>query len=71
MLGLLLRDAAVTERVVSRCLEHNVLLGWTLHSDCLVRIAPPLNIPWDALEEACEVIQSALEWAQKPPHRQT
>ena len=65
MLGLQLRDAAVTERVVSRCLDQNVLLGWTLHSDRLVRIAPPLNIPWEALEEACEVILGALEWARE------
>ncbi|MEX0747549.1 MAG: aspartate aminotransferase family protein [Rhodothermales bacterium] len=65
MLGLRLRDSVVTARVVSHCLDRNVLLGWTLHSDRLVRIAPPLNIPWDVLEAACEVILGALEWAAK------
>jgi acetylornithine/succinyldiaminopimelate/putrescine aminotransferase len=62
MLGLRLQNAGITERVVSRCLGHNVLLGWTLHSENLVRIAPPLNIPWEVLESACEVILGALEW---------
>ncbi len=63
LLGMDLQDAAFTQRVVSRCLDGGVLLGWTLHSDSLVRIAPPLNIPFPVLEEAIDVIVDALNSA--------
>lgn len=61
MLGMLLRDAEVTARVVRRCLDDGVLLGWTLHSDSLVRIAPPLTIQESVLDEALSVIRTALD----------
>ncbi len=61
MLGMLLDDAERTARVVQSCLEGGVLLGWTLHSNNLVRIAPPLNISEPVLVEALDVIVAALE----------
>jgi acetylornithine/N-succinyldiaminopimelate aminotransferase len=64
MLGMELASRAVTERVVGRCLERGVLLGWTLHSNTLVRLAPPLNIPFDVLDEALGVVLDALEEAR-------
>ena len=60
LLGMQLPDADVTARVVHHCLHEGVLLGWTLHADNLVRIAPPLTIPFDVLDEACETILRAL-----------
>src|SRR5690606_30794448 len=48
LLGMLLNDGQLTARVVDRCLRHRVLLGCTLLSDRLVRIAPTLNIGWAA-----------------------
>ena len=61
MLGLVLRDADLTKRVVRRCLAAGVLLSWTLHSDRLVRLAPPLTIAWDVLDGACGVILDAVD----------
>ena len=46
---------------MATCLEQGVLLGWTLHSDTLVRIAPPLTIEEAALNEALDAILAALE----------
>ena len=60
LLGLLLRDADVTAQTVQACLDDGILLGWTLHSNRLIRIAPPLNIPWDVLDDACARILGAL-----------
>ncbi len=60
MLGMELISAEVTARAVGRCLNQGVLLGWTLHSDSLVRIAPPLTIPFDVLDDALGVILEAL-----------
>ena len=61
MLGMQLTDADLTARMVGRCRENGVLLGWTLHSNSLVRIAPPLNIDKSVLREALDVIVQALD----------
>ncbi len=57
----ILADSEITSAVVSYCLENGVLLGWTLHSDNLVRIAPPLNIPFEVLDDALATIVQALD----------
>ena len=61
MLGLNLDSPDVTARVVARCLDADLLLGWTLHSDTLVRLAPPLTIPDAALDDALATLVDALE----------
>ncbi|NNE45097.1 MAG: aspartate aminotransferase family protein [Rhodothermales bacterium] len=61
MLGMVLASREITETVVRRCLERGILLGWTLHSDSLVRIAPPLNIPFDLLDETLVTICAVLD----------
>ena len=45
MLGMDLMNTRVAKQVVEQCLQRGVLLGWTLHSGTVIRIAPPLNIP--------------------------
>ncbi len=67
MLGMVLEDRDLTARVVAACLQGGVLLGWTLHSDTLVRIAPPLNIPFDVLDEALGVVLASVESAAGRP----
>jgi acetylornithine/succinyldiaminopimelate/putrescine aminotransferase len=64
MLGMELVSRDVTRRMVERCLGDGVLLGWTLHSDTLVRIAPPLNIPLDVLDTALDTMLDALDGVQ-------
>ncbi len=63
MLGMDLAGPEATARVVAGCLARGVLLGWTLHSDTLVRIAPPLNIAPDVLADALGKIREALDEA--------
>lgn len=65
MLGLVLRDYDTTRRVVEYCFEHEVLLGWTLHSNTLIRIAPPLTISDDVLHRALDVIGEALDFVSR------
>lgn len=60
MLGMLLDDADRTAGAVASCMENGVLLGWTLHSNSLVRIAPPLTISEPVLTEALDVILAGL-----------
>ncbi len=61
MLGLQLTDAETTRKVVTHCLEkHGILLGWTLHSNTLVRLAPPLIIDQTLLEQTLLTIRDAV-----------
>ncbi|WP_372906626.1 aspartate aminotransferase family protein [Rhodohalobacter sp.] len=61
MLGLQLRDSDLTQKVVEECFKEGIILGWTLHSNSLIRIAPPLIIEPDLLEEALQSIRSAVQ----------
>ena len=38
--------------------------GWSLHSETVIRIAPPLNIPENTLNEALEIITEVLDVVQ-------
>jgi acetylornithine/succinyldiaminopimelate/putrescine aminotransferase len=61
MLGLQLRDSELPQKVVEECFKKGIILGWTLHSNSLIRIAPPLIIEQDLLEEALQTILSAVQ----------
>jgi acetylornithine/N-succinyldiaminopimelate aminotransferase len=61
MLGLQLRDANLTAAVVKECFEEGIILGWTLHSNSLIRIAPPLIIDEELLRHSFNTILSAIQ----------
>jgi acetylornithine/N-succinyldiaminopimelate aminotransferase len=61
MLGLQLRDSDLTQKAVQRCFAKGIILGWTLHSNSLVRIAPPLIIQNEVLITALHEIRKAVE----------
>jgi acetylornithine/succinyldiaminopimelate/putrescine aminotransferase len=61
LLGMVLASFDVTENVVMHALQNGVLVGWTLHSDRLVRLAPPLNIEFEILDSAIDVLLAGLD----------
>jgi acetylornithine/succinyldiaminopimelate/putrescine aminotransferase len=61
MLGLQLESWELTKLVVEECFEQEILLGWTLHSNTLIRIAPPLIIDEELLEDVLQKIMNAIE----------
>lgn len=62
MLGMELISKELTEKVVTELLNsHHIMLGWTLHSNTLVRIAPPLNIEEQTLQNALDIILSCIQ----------
>ena len=66
MLGLQLTDAETTRKAVTQCLDqHGILLGWTLHSNTLVRLAPPLVIDMTLLEQTLTTIRDAVAQAAR------
>jgi acetylornithine/N-succinyldiaminopimelate aminotransferase len=58
--GIELAAASAARILTERCRDRGVLLGWTLHHDNVIRLAPPLTIGEKLLDEAVEVIAAAL-----------
>ncbi|TVQ01679.1 MAG: aspartate aminotransferase family protein [Balneolaceae bacterium] len=61
MLGLQLRDSDLTAKVVKDCFSMGIILGWTLHSNSLIRIAPPLIIELEHLQENFHAIAETVK----------
>ncbi len=61
MLGMELRNAELCRKVVEDCLDKGIILGWTLHSDTLVRLAPPLIIEEEVLDECLDEILKSVK----------
>lgn len=61
MLGLQLESWELTKNVVEECFEQGILLGWTLHSNTLIRLAPPLIIEDQLLNEVLATLLEAVE----------
>ena len=62
MLGLELASKELTEKVVTKCFEKGILLGWTLHSNTLIRLAPPLIISDEELNHVLDTILSTINF---------
>lgn len=60
MLGLQLENEELTRKIVDHCFQNGIILGWTLHSNTLVRIAPPLIIDDELLGHCMDVILDGL-----------
>jgi len=60
MLGLELESRELTEHVVNHSFDKGILLGWTLHSNTLIRLAPPLIITDEQLNEVIITIKKAI-----------
>lgn len=60
MLGMELDNKELTQKVVEDCLKQGIILGWTLHSNTLVRLAPPLIIDMDLLEKTLQTINNSV-----------
>jgi len=61
MLGMEMRDRDLTQQVVEDCMGKGIILGWTLHSDTLVRLAPPLIIEEDLLRDTLHTINESVK----------
>jgi acetylornithine/succinyldiaminopimelate/putrescine aminotransferase len=61
MLGLQLESRALTQQVVEECFEQGILLGWTLHSNTLIRLAPPLITDDETLSTVMDTIMESIQ----------
>lgn len=60
LIGLELDSPERTARFVRGAFENGVIVGWTLHSNTVVRMAPPLNISEEELERGLSGLERAL-----------
>ncbi|MFQ5949432.1 MAG: aspartate aminotransferase family protein, partial [Nitrospiria bacterium] len=61
MIGLELSDEKKTARFVKNALKEGLILGWTLHTNTVVRIAPPLTLLESEMAKGLEIMEAALE----------
>ena len=55
-----LNDAATVMAVLGKCLEKGLFSDWFLFAANCIRIAPPLTITNEELEQACEVLVASI-----------
>ena len=71
MIGLELSSAKIAEQFVSWAFECGLILGWTLHTETVIRIMPPLTLSEEELAEGLQIIETALnrfdDWLKVPP----
>jgi acetylornithine/N-succinyldiaminopimelate aminotransferase len=63
LIGLELESPRTTMRFVLNCREAGLILGWTLHSDKVVRLAPPLVMSENEMEQGLAIVRAALSRA--------
>jgi acetylornithine/succinyldiaminopimelate/putrescine aminotransferase len=64
LIGLELETAERTRAFAERAFQEGVIIGWTLHSDTVIRLAPPLNISETELERGLAGLATALRATQ-------
>lgn len=61
MIALQLDNFTHVKKVIDRCIERGLIIDWFLFNDSSIRIAPPLTITEEQINEACNVILDSLE----------
>jgi acetylornithine/succinyldiaminopimelate/putrescine aminotransferase len=60
LLGMDFTTPEATKQFVKSCFASGLILGWTLHQDTVVRLAPPLIISSAEIDRAVTIMQTAL-----------
>ncbi len=60
MIGLALETAELAAHLVKGAFEAGVILGWTLHTENVIRIMPPLTVLKEDMESGLAVIEKLL-----------
>ena len=60
LIGLDFTAPQITQQFVQGCFDHGLVLGWTLHEDTIVRLAPPLVITSEEIDRAVSIMQRVL-----------
>jgi len=69
LIGIEMRSAALASAFTAACRSEGLLLGWTLHDDKVVRLAPPLVISEAELDDASLRMERALARVLAAPEK--
>ena len=61
LIGLDFSTPQLTQQFVQGCFAQDLVLGWTLHQDTVVRLAPPLVISSEEIDRAVSIMHQTLE----------
>ena len=50
----------VLKPIIDRCIDNGVITDWFLYCDNAMRIAPPLTINFEEIQEACQCILQSI-----------
>lgn len=68
LIGMDFDSPEATKSFVRHCFAAGVILGWTLHHDTVVRLAPPLIISPTELDRAVFIMREALQQKTQENH---
>ncbi len=60
MIGMEMQSAKACEQVVTTALQEGLILGWTLHTNRVIRISPPLTLSEEEMQYGMKIIAKAL-----------
>lgn len=60
LIGMDFTTPEATKQFVQSCFASGLIIGWTLHRDTVVRLAPPLIISSTEIEQAVKIMHTAL-----------
>ena len=60
-MGLELESRDLTERFAKACCDNGLILGWTLHSNTVIRLAPPLIISDNEIRQGMSIMGKVLQ----------
>ena len=55
-----LDDASLVQKVIQLAIKKGLITDWFLFNDRSLRIAPPLTITFDEIDEACDILISCF-----------
>lgn len=61
LLACQLKDSEQVKKVIKECIKNGLIIDGFLFCDSAFRIAPPLTIEHNEINEACEIINQAIE----------
>jgi acetylornithine/N-succinyldiaminopimelate aminotransferase len=61
LMALHIGDTSSVQRIIKYCLDNGVITDWFLYAPDCIRIAPPLIITEEEIEDACKVILQAMD----------
>ena len=61
LLGIKFSSSELNQRIITRCIENGVITDWFLFAADKMRIAPPLIITEEELNEACTTILKSID----------